>query len=91
MNKSELVDKIAAGAGLTKAQATDSLKATLDAIEGALIAKEAVALIGFGTFSTQDKPERQGRNPSTGKPMTIKAKTVAKFKPGKALAEAVNK
>lgn len=91
MNKSELIDKIAAGAGLTKGQAGDALKATLEAVQGALESKESVALIGFGTFSTQDKPAREGRNPATGQSMQIAAKTVAKFKPGKALAEAVNK
>ena len=89
MNKSELIDKVAAGAGLTKGQAGDAVKATLEAIQGALEAKDSVALIGFGTFSTQHKPARDGRNPATGQTMKIAAKTVAKFKPGKALVEAV--
>ena len=90
MNKSELIDKVAAGAGLTKGQAGDAVKATLEAIQGALEAKESVALIGFGTFSTQHKPARDGRNPATGETIRIKAKTNVKFKAGKALTEAMN-
>ena len=55
------------------------------------IKKDKASFIGFGTFSTNDRPARDGRNPSTGATIKIAAKTVVKFKPGKALAEAVNK
>ena len=90
MNKSELIDAIAAKAGITKAQAGDALNTTIEAISGALSKKDSVALVGFGTFSTTHKPARVGRNPSTGKELNIEAKTVAKFKPGKGLSDAVN-
>ncbi|MCP3952446.1 MAG: HU family DNA-binding protein, partial [Desulfobacterales bacterium] len=52
--------------------------------------KDKVTLIGFGTFSTSERAERQGKNPQTGKAMTIPAKTVIKFKAGKALGDEVN-
>lgn len=82
MNKSELTSKIAEGAGLTKTDAKKALDATIEAITEALRAGEKVALIGFGTFSVSERPERQGINPLTKESITIAAKKVAKFKPG---------
>lgn len=90
MNKKELVDYIADNAGLEKKQATAALDATLKGITGALGNKDKVTLIGFGTFSTSERPERQGKNPQNGEAMTIPAKTVVKFKVGKALGDEVN-
>ncbi len=90
MNKKDLVDYIADNAGLEKKQATAALDATLKGITETLGKKDKVSLIGFGTFSTSERAERQGKNPQTGKAMTIPAKTVAKFKVGKALADGVN-
>ncbi|MEL6358889.1 MAG: HU family DNA-binding protein [Bacteroidota bacterium] len=90
MNKGDLVSKIQANAGLTKAQAEDALSAVLDSITHALKDKESVSLVGFGTFSVNERPARQGRNPSTGATIQIAAKSVVKFKPGKNLAETVN-
>ena len=82
MNKSELVNAIAEKSGLTKVDAKKALDATTEAIVDALKANDKVALIGFGTFSVTERPERQGVNPRTKEPVTIAAKKVAKFKPG---------
>ena len=89
MNKTELIEKIAAGAGLTKADAKKALEATTEAIKGALIAGEKVQLIGFGTFSVNERPAREGINPATKQKNQIAAKKVAKFKAGAELAEAL--
>ena len=90
MNKGELIDSIAKQTGLTKADSSRALDATLDAIQGTLSTGEKVSIPGFGTFDTARRAARKGRNPQTGEPIKIKARTVAKFKPGKGLAEAVN-
>lgn len=91
MNKSELIDAIAAQADLSKADAGRALDATLQAITGALQEGDSVALVGFGTFSVKQRAEREGRNPKTGEAITIAAATVPGFKAGKALRDAVNK
>ncbi len=90
MNKTELIDKIAAGAGLTKADAKKALDATTAAIKDALVAGDKVALIGFGTFSVAERPARDGVNPLTKQPLHIAAKKVAKFKAGADVDEALN-
>lgn len=90
MNKTELIDKIAEGAGLTKADAKKALEATTAAIKDALVAGDKVALIGFGTFSVNERPAREGINPATKQKITIAAKKVAKFKAGADLEEALN-
>ena len=90
MNKTELIDKIAEGAGLTKADAKKALEATTAAIKDALVAGDKVALIGFGTFSVNERPAREGINPATMQKITIAAKKVAKFKAGADLDEALN-
>ena len=89
MNKSELIDKIAAGAGLTKADAKKALEATTAAIKEALVAGDKVQLIGFGTFSVNERPAREGINPATKQKIKIAAKKVAKFKAGAELADAL--
>jgi DNA-binding protein HU-beta len=90
MNKGELIDSIAKQSGLTKADSQRALDATLDAIKGSLMTGEKVSIPGFGTFDTSKRAARTGRNPQTGEPIKIKARTVAKFKPGKGLSDAVN-
>ena len=90
MNKTELIDKIAEGAGLTKADAKKALEATTAAIKDALVAGDKVALIGFGTFSVNERPAREGINPATKEKIQIAAKKVAKFKAGAELADAIN-
>ena len=89
MNKTELIDKIAAGAGLSKADAKKALDATTAAIKEALVAGDKIQLVGFGTFSVNERPAREGINPATKQPIKIAAKKVAKFKPGAELADAV--
>ena len=89
MNKTELVEKIAEGAGISKGDAKKALDATVAAIKDALVAGEKVSLIGFGTFSVNERPAREGINPATKEKITIVAKKVAKFKPGAELADAL--
>ena len=91
MNKTELIEKIAATAGLTKADSKKALEATLTAVKDALAAGEKVSLIGFGTFSVNERPAREGINPATKEKIQIAAKKVAKFKAGAELADALNK
>jgi len=90
MNKAELINAIAAEAGLSKVDAKKALDATVKAITGALKAGDKVSLIGFGTFSVAKRSARQGINPKTKQPIKIPAKKVAKFKVGSELAAAVN-
>ena len=90
MNKTELIDKIAAGSGLTKADSKKALEATVAAIKEALVAGDKVQLVGFGTFSVNERPARTGINPSTKAKIQIAAKKVAKFKAGAELSEAIN-
>lgn len=89
MNKTELIEKIAVGSGLTKADSKKALDATILAIKEALIAGDKIALVGFGTFSVNERPAREGINPATKEKIQIAAKKVAKFKAGAELADAI--
>ena len=89
MNKTELIEKIAAGAGLSKADAKKALDATVAALKDALVAGEKIQLVGFGTFSVNERPAREGINPATKEKIQIAAKKVAKFKAGAELAAAL--
>ncbi|OBX09903.1 HU family DNA-binding protein [Gallibacterium genomosp. 3] len=89
MNKTELVDVIAQNTKLSKKDAKAALEATLDAITASLKAGEPVQLIGFGTFKVNQRQERTGRNPQTGKEIKIPATKVPAFVSGKALKDAV--
>ncbi len=89
MNKAELVDAIASKAGLSKADAKKALDAFVDTTSDALKKGDRVALVGFGSFSVNERGARTGRNPQTGQPITIKAKKVVKFKAGSDLASSV--
>lgn len=89
MNKTDLVNAIAAEAKLTKAQAKDALEATLKAVDGALTKGDKVALVGFGTFAVVEKAARCGINPKTKEKINIAAKKVVKFKAGAELADKV--
>ena len=89
MNKTELVEKIAAAAGLSKVDSKKALEATIAAIKDALVAGDKVALVGFGTFSVSERPAREGINPATKQKISIAAKKVAKFKAGAELADAI--
>jgi DNA-binding protein HU-beta len=90
MNKGELVDAIAKASGLSKTASASALDATLDAITASLKTGDKVTLPGFGTFSTSKRSARTGRNPKTKEEIKISAKTVAKFKPGSKLSDAVS-
>jgi DNA-binding protein HU-beta len=90
VNKSELIDAIAAGADISKAAAGRALDSMLDAVTDSLQKGEGVSLVGFGTFSVKERAARQGRNPKTGETIQIKAAKVPGFKAGKALKDAVN-
>ncbi|NOU20466.1 MAG: HU family DNA-binding protein [Methyloglobulus sp.] len=89
MTKSELTAAIAGHANLTQADAGRALAALTQTIEATLKAGGSVTLVGFGTFAVKDRPERTGRNPQTGREITIAAAKVPAFKPGKALKAAV--
>jgi DNA-binding protein HU-beta len=90
MNKAQLIDAMAAGAGLTKADAKKALDAFIGATTDSLKGGDRVTLIGFGTFSVSERGARTGRNPQTGKEIKIPAKKVVKFKAGADLADAVS-
>ncbi len=90
MNKSELIDAIAASADLSKASAGRALDAVVDAVTGALKSGDSVSLVGFGTFSVKERAARSGRNPQTGATIQIAAAKVPSFKAGKALKDACN-
>jgi len=90
MNKSELIEAIAAASDLPKAVAGRALDAMTDTITTALTEEDQVVLVGFGTFSVKDRAARTGRNPQTGEPIEIAAAKIPSFKPGKALKDAVN-
>lgn len=91
MNKAELIEAIAAGAKISKADAGRALDSTIESVSKALKKGDKVSLVGFGTFSVSKRAARTGRNPQTGKTIQIKAKKVAKFKAGSDLANTVNK
>ena len=91
MNKGELIDAMANGAKISKADASRALDAAVSSITTALKKGGRLALVGFGTFSVSKRAARNGRNPQTGKTIKIAAKKVAKFKAGSELAKAVNK
>ncbi len=90
MNKTELIDHIAESADVSKASAARALDALVDAVKTTLKKDGTVTLVGFGTFSVGKRAARVGRNPRTGEEIKIKAAKVPKFKPGKALKDAVN-
>ena len=90
MNKTDLVNVIAAEAELNKKQAEAALNATIDAIANALKGGDKVQLIGFGTFEVKDVAEREGRNPKTGETIKIAAAKKPAFSASKVLKDLVN-
>ena len=89
MQKSDLVEKIADEAGISKAAADRALKSLLDSVTRALKKGDRVSLVGFGTFSVSKRAARTGRNPRTGETIRIKASKAPRFAPGKSLKDAV--
>jgi DNA-binding protein HU-beta len=90
VNKTELIEHIAKHADISKAAATRSLEATIGAVKTTLKKGGSVSLVGFGTFAVGKRAARTGRNPRTGDAIKIKAAKVPKFRPGKALKDALN-
>ena len=90
MNKTELIEHIATNADISKAAAGRSLDAMIAAIKATLKKGNSVTLVGFGTFAVSQRAARTGRNPRTGEPIKIKKAKVPKFRPGKALKDALN-
>ncbi|MEJ2480626.1 MAG: HU family DNA-binding protein [Acidihalobacter sp.] len=90
MNKSELIDAIAAKADLSKASAGKALDAFVESVTEALKSDDQVVVVGFGSFSVRKREARSGRNPRTGETIEIAASNLPGFKPGKALKDAVN-
>jgi DNA-binding protein HU-beta len=89
MNKAELIEAIASNAKISKADAKKALDGFIDATTKALKKGDRVALVGFGSFSVTKRAARKGRNPQTGKEITIKAKNVVRFKAGAELSTKV--
>lgn len=90
MNKVDLIAAVAEEADMQKAVATQAVEAVFAAIERALKSKQEVRLTGFGSFVVTERKATTGRDPRTGKPLDIPASTSVRFKPGKALKDAVN-
>ena len=90
MSKTELVEFVAAKAGLTKADAQRALDAVIEGVTAGLKKEGKVALVGFGTFAAKKRAARQGINPLTKKAIKIPAKVVASFKAGSKLKAALN-
>ena len=90
MNKTELINAVAAKAEISKKDAEKALTAVLGSIEDALKAGDKVQLIGFGTFEVKERAAREGRNPKTGEKITINASKAPAFTAGKALKDAIN-
>jgi len=90
VNKTELIDYVAANADIPKAVAARALESTLTAVKVTLKKGGSVSLVGFGTFAVGKRAARVGRNPRTGASIKIKSARVPKFRPGKALKDALN-
>lgn len=91
MNKTDLINSIAAKSGLNKKNSEAALNAFVSSVEEALSEGEKVVLVGFGTFEVRDRAERKGRNPQTREEITIPASKAPVFKAGKGLKDKVNK
>lgn len=90
MNKTELIEYIAKNADISKAAATRAIDALIGGVKTTLRKGGSVSLVGFGTFAAGKRAARTGRNPRTGAAIKIKAARVPKFRPGKALKDALN-
>lgn len=91
MNKTELIDQVAAACGESKAAVTRTLDALLETVKSQVAKGNDVTLIGFGTFTSTKRAARKGRNPRTGAELNIAAKTSPSFKAGKAFKDALDK
>ena len=90
MNKTEFIAAVAEKAEISKKDSEKALKAFVDVVAEQLKAGDKVQLVGFGTFEVSERAAREGRNPQTGKTMSIPASKAPKFKAGKALKDSIN-
>lgn len=90
MNKSDLINQVAASTGLSKTKAGEAIDSILESMKNALSKGDKVTLVGFGSFTSTKRKARKGRNPKTGQEITIPEKNVVKFKSGSFLSESVN-
>ena len=90
MNKTQLIDAVADGTGMSKAVAEKMLDVAIDTITRALKDGDSVTIVGFGTFRASERAARSGRNPRTGEAIDIKAARITKFSAGKAFKDALN-
>ncbi len=90
MNKAELIEHMAKQADISKAAAARALEALIGGVKSSLKKNKSVSLVGFGSFVVTKRSARMGRNPKTGESVKIKAAKVPKFRPGKALKDALN-
>lgn len=90
MNRAELIEALAERAGLKKQKAKEVLEAYMEIVTEKLSENEEITLVGFGTLTPRPQSSRLARNPKTGTPVMIQARTTVKFKPGKFLLEAIN-
>ena len=91
MNKADLISVMAEKSGMTKKDSEKALNAFIEAVEEALVERDKVQLVGFGTFEVRERSSRKGRNPQTGEEIDIPAASVPAFKAGKALKDSINK
>ena len=90
MNRAELIEALAEKSGLSKQKAKKVLESYMEIVTEKMSQNEEIALIGVGTWIPRPQSSRRARNPKTGTPVRIKARTTVKFKPGKFLLEAIN-
>ncbi|HJV33754.1 HU family DNA-binding protein [Geomonas sp.] len=90
MTKAELVEAVAKSANISKGAAEKAVAAFIDSVSGALKKGDRVTLVGFGSFEVSNRQARTGRNPQTGKEIKIAEAKVPKFRPGKALKDAIS-
>jgi DNA-binding protein HU-beta len=90
VNKAELITAMAEKSGLTKKDSEKALNAFIESVEEALMKRDKVQLVGFGTFEVRERSSRKGRNPQTGEEIDIPAASIPAFKAGKALKDSIN-
>ncbi|NTV50978.1 MAG: integration host factor subunit alpha [Geobacteraceae bacterium] len=90
MTKSDLAEKIQAGIGLSKKESAEMMEAVLSIMKETLESGETLKISGFGSFIVKQKKDRRGRNPQTGEPITIEARSILTFKPSSVLRQAIN-
>lgn len=90
MTKQDIVDRLHEKIGFTKKEASELIDSIFNSIKGALAENQTVKISNFGNFTVREKNSRMGRNPKTGEPIEISARTVVNFKPSQKLKETIN-